>query len=91
MTPPLAPFAAERYLRDLRDCTAGAPPGTPRELAWLWACAALDVRCDNILIRSLSLPPTSRYSKPSTASTATAAGSFRPITSLCALPEAAAS
>ena len=50
MTPPLAPFAAERYLLDLLDRTAGAPPDSPRELAWLWACAALDVRCDHILI-----------------------------------------
>jgi len=56
MTPPLAPFAAERYLIDLRDHTAGAPADTPRELAWLWACAALDVRCDNILIPILVTP-----------------------------------
>lgn len=56
MTPPLAPFAAERYLLDLRDRTAGAPPDTPRELAWLFACAALDVRCDNILIPILVTP-----------------------------------
>jgi hypothetical protein len=56
MTPPLAPFAAERYLLDLRDRTAGAPPDTPRELAWLWACAALDVRSDNILIPVLVTP-----------------------------------
>jgi hypothetical protein len=50
VTPPLAPFIAERYLTDLRDRTAGALPDTPRELAWLWACAALDVRSDSILI-----------------------------------------
>jgi hypothetical protein len=56
MTPPLAPFAAQRYLLDLRDRTAGAPPDTPRELAWLWACAALDVRCDSILIPVLVTP-----------------------------------
>ena len=56
MSPPLAPFAAERYLLDLRERTAGAPPGTPRELAWLWACAALDVRCDTILIPILVTP-----------------------------------
>ena len=56
MTPPLAPFAAERYLLDLRDRTAGAPPDTPRELAWLWARAALDVRCDSILIPILVTP-----------------------------------
>jgi hypothetical protein len=48
--PPRAPFQAERYLVELRDRTAGAPPDTPRELAWLWACAALDVRSDSILI-----------------------------------------
>jgi hypothetical protein len=56
MTPPLAPFAAERYLLDLRDRTAGAPPDTPRELAWLWVCAALDVRSDTILIPILVTP-----------------------------------
>jgi len=47
---PLAPFAAERYLIDLRDRTAGAAPDTPREWAWLWACGALDVRQDCLLI-----------------------------------------
>jgi hypothetical protein len=47
---PLAPFAAERYLIDLRDRTASAPEGTIREIAWLWACAALDVRADCLLI-----------------------------------------
>ena len=47
---PLAPFAAEAYCRDLRDRTAGAAPGSAREFAWLWACAALDIRCDNLLI-----------------------------------------
>jgi hypothetical protein len=56
VTPPIAPFAAERYLRDLRDRTAGAPPDTPRELAWLWSCAALDVRSDSILIPVLVTP-----------------------------------
>jgi len=56
MTPPRAPFTAERYLLDLRDRTAGAPPATPRELAWLWACAALDVRSDTILIPVLVTP-----------------------------------
>jgi len=50
VTLPLAPFQAERYLIDLRDRTAGSPPESPRELAWLWACAVLDVRCDFILI-----------------------------------------
>ncbi len=50
MTAPLAPFEAERYLVDLRDRTAGAAPGTAREWAWLWACGALDVRQDCILI-----------------------------------------
>lgn len=50
MTPPLHPFLAERYCLDLRRRTANAPPGTPHELAWLWACAALDVRSDTILI-----------------------------------------
>ncbi len=50
MTAPLAPFEAERYLIDLRGRTAGAAPGTPREWAWLWACGALDVRQDCILI-----------------------------------------
>jgi hypothetical protein len=56
VSPPLAPFAAQRYLEDLRDRTAGAPPDSPRELAWLWACAALDVRCDFILIPVLVKP-----------------------------------
>jgi len=56
VTVPLSPFAAELYLRELRDRTAGAPPGSARELAWLWACAALDVRCDSILIPILVLP-----------------------------------
>jgi hypothetical protein len=53
---PLAPFAAEIYCRDLRDRTAGAPPGSAREFAWLWACAALDVRCDHLLIPVLVTP-----------------------------------
>jgi hypothetical protein len=56
MTPSRAPFTAERYLLDLRDRTAGAPPDTPRELAWLWASAALDVRSDTILIPILVTP-----------------------------------
>jgi hypothetical protein len=47
---PRAPFAAERYLIDLRDRTASAPEGSARELAYLWACAALDVRADCLLI-----------------------------------------
>jgi hypothetical protein len=50
VTVPLAPFQAERYLIDLRDRTAGAAPGTPRECAWLWTCGVLDVRQDCILI-----------------------------------------
>jgi hypothetical protein len=47
---PLAPFAAERYLIDLRDRTAAAPEGSIREMAHLWACGALDVRADCLLI-----------------------------------------
>jgi hypothetical protein len=47
---PLAPFAAERYLIELRDSTAAAPEGTVREIAWLWACCALDVRADCLLM-----------------------------------------
>jgi hypothetical protein len=43
-------------LLNLRDRTAGAPPDSPRDLAWLWACAALDVRCDHILIPILVTP-----------------------------------
>jgi len=47
---PLAPFAAERYLTDLRDSNAGAREGSVREMAYLWACGALDVRTDCLLI-----------------------------------------
>jgi hypothetical protein len=47
---PRAPFAAERYLIDLRDRTAGAPEGSMREFAHLWALGALDVRTDCLLI-----------------------------------------
>jgi hypothetical protein len=47
---PLAPFAAEHYLVDLRDQTAAAPEGSIREIAYLWACGALDVRDDCLLI-----------------------------------------
>ena len=47
---PLAPFAAERYLTDLRDSNAGAPEGSVQEMAYLWACGALDVRTDCLLI-----------------------------------------
>jgi hypothetical protein len=47
---PRAPFAAERYLADLRDRTTGAPEGSIREFAYLWACGLLDVRADCLLI-----------------------------------------
>lgn len=47
---PLAPFAAERYLIDLRDETASAPEGTIREMAHLWARGVLDVRADCLLM-----------------------------------------
>ena len=47
---PLAPFAAERYLGELRDQNAGAPEGSIREFAYLWACGILDVRADCLLI-----------------------------------------
>ena len=47
---PLAPFAAERYLIELRDETVGAPEGSIREMAYLWARGCLDVRADCLLI-----------------------------------------
>jgi hypothetical protein len=53
---PLAPFAAERYLIDLRDRTAGAARGSIRELAHLWALGVLDVRADCLLIPVLVTP-----------------------------------
>jgi hypothetical protein len=51
---PLAPFAAERYLIELRDGNAAAPEGSIREMAYLWACGVLDVRADCVLIPVLA-------------------------------------
>jgi hypothetical protein len=51
---PLAPFAAERYLIELRDRNADAPEGSISEVAYLWACGVLDVRADCLLIPVLA-------------------------------------
>ena len=51
---PLAPFAAERYLIELRDDNAAAPEGSIREMAYLWACGVLDARVDCLLIPVLA-------------------------------------